>query len=214
MQKDATRKTMRAQALNLYHSGAGTGKKHGGSWLPRTSNGSSVREHMACQLNSRQNGGHGFPGIRGHASVEQRKEIVGTPSSTVPFSTRTEEKQIRLRELGLRFDSIWALVKKAGGPMKDAIDPIEQKRTFLMEINAYIGRIALWKRANLGIVDAVMSHDHIDDFEKGRSSMIKSMRTSATPLTRKAKRESRKHAQAHPPPIENTRVEFRSVNRR
>ena len=33
-----------------------------------------------------------------------------------------------------------------------------------------------------------MSHDHIDDFEKGRSSMIKSMRTSATPLTRKEKK--------------------------
>ena len=72
--------------------------------------------------------------------------------------------------------------------MKDAIDPIEQKRKVSMEINAYIGRIALWKRANLGIVDAVMSHDHIDDFEEGRSSMIKSMRTSATPLTRKEKK--------------------------
>ena len=74
--------------------------------------------------------------------------------------------------------------------MKDAIDPIEQKRKALMEINAYIGRIALWKRANLGKVDAVMSHDHIDDFEEGRSSMIKSMRTSATPLPRKAKKGS------------------------
>ena len=37
-------------------------------------------------------------------------------------------RKIRLRELGLRCDNIWALVKKAGGPMKDAIDPIEQKR--------------------------------------------------------------------------------------
>ena len=80
------------------------------------------------------------------------------------------------------------------------------------EINAYIGRIALLKRNNLGRVDTAVSHDHIDDFEGGRSSRIKSMRASATPLTRKAKRESRKHAQAHPPPIENTRVEFRSVN--
>ena len=30
--------------------------------------------------------------------------------------------------------------------MKDAIDPIEQKRKVLMEINAYIGRIALEKK--------------------------------------------------------------------
>jgi len=143
IQKDATRKKMKTQSLSLYHSGAGTGKKHGDSSLPRTSNGSSAREHTACQLNSRQNDGHGFPGIRGHVNVELRKEIVSTPSNTVPFSTRTEEKQIRLRELGLRFDSIWALVKKAGGPMKDAIDPIEQKRKVLMETNAYIGHIAL-----------------------------------------------------------------------
>ena len=41
--------------------------------------------------------------------------------------------------------------------------------------------------------------------------MIKSMRTSATPLTRKAKMELRKHAQSHLPPMENTRVELRSV---
>ena len=95
--------------------------------------------------------------------------------------------------------------------MKDAIDPIEQKRKVLMETNAYIGHIALWKRANLGKVDAAMSHDHIDDFEEGRSSMIKTVRTSAAPLTRKAKRELRKHEQAHPLPIENTRVELRSV---
>mgnify|MGYP003330790639 FL=1 len=80
-----------------------------------------------------------------------------------------------------------------------------------MEINAYIGRIAFSKRANLGKVDAAVSHDHIDDFEEGRSSMIKTVRTSAAPLTRKAKRELRKHEQAHPLPIENTRVEFRSV---
>ena len=80
-----------------------------------------------------------------------------------------------------------------------------------MEINAYIGRIALWKRANLGIVDAVMSHDHIDDFEKGRSSMIKTVRTSAAPLTRKANKELRKHEQAHPLPEENTRIDLRSV---
>ena len=56
-----------------------------------------------------------------------------------------------------------------------------------------------------------MSHDHIDDFEEGRSSMIKTVRTSAAPLTRKAKRELRKHEQAHPLPIENTRIELRSV---
>ena len=31
--------------------------------------------------------------------------------------------------------------------MKDAIDPIEQKRKVLIEINAYIGRIAFSKRA-------------------------------------------------------------------
>ena len=95
--------------------------------------------------------------------------------------------------------------------MKDAIDPIEQKRKVLMEINAYIGRIALLKRNNLGRVDTAVSHDHIDDFEGGRSSRIKSMRASATPLTRKAKMELRKHAQSHLPPMENTRVELRSV---
>ena len=66
-------------------------------------------------------------------------------------------------------------------------------------------------KASLGKVDAAVSHDHIDDFEEGRSSMIKSVRTSAAPLTRKAKRELRKHEQAHPLPIENTRVELRSV---
>jgi hypothetical protein len=59
------------------------------------------------------------------------------------FEKDRRKTRIRLRELGLRCDSIWALVKKAGGPMKDAIDPIEQKRKVLMEISAYIGRIAL-----------------------------------------------------------------------
>ena len=91
--KDATRKKMKTQVLSLYHSGAGTGKKHGDSSLPKTSNGSSAREHMACQLNSRQNDGHGFPGIRGHVNVELRKEIASTPSNTVPFSKRTEGKR-------------------------------------------------------------------------------------------------------------------------
>ena len=95
--------------------------------------------------------------------------------------------------------------------MKHAIDPIEQKRKNLMEINAYIGRIAFWKKANLGKVDASMSHDHINDFEEGRSSVIKSMRTSAPPVTRKAKREMRKHSQSHFPLVENTRVESRSM---
>ena len=95
--------------------------------------------------------------------------------------------------------------------MKHAIDPIEQKRKNLMEINAYIGRIAFWKKANLGKVDASMSHDHINDFEEGRSSVIKSMRTSAPPVTRRAKREPRKHSQSHFPLVENTRVESRSM---
>ena len=76
--------------------------------------------------------------------------------------------------------------------MKDAIDPIEQKRKVSMEINAYIGRIPLLKRNNLGRVETAVSHDHIDDFEEGRSSMIKSMRTSATPLTRKEKKGTEK----------------------
>ena len=48
------------------------------------------------------------------------------------FEKDRRKTKIRLRELGLRCDSIWALVKKAGGPMKDAIDPIEQKRKVLM----------------------------------------------------------------------------------
>ena len=44
------------------------------------------------------------------------------------FDEDRRKTKIRLHELGLRCDNIWALVKKAGGPMKDAIDPIEQKR--------------------------------------------------------------------------------------
>ena len=56
-----------------------------------------------------------------------------------------------------------------------------------------------------------MSHDHVDDFEEGRSSMIKSMRTSAPPVTRKKTEELRKHSQSHFPLVENTRVESRSM---
>ena len=56
-----------------------------------------------------------------------------------------------------------------------------------------------------------MSHEDVNDFEEGRSSMIRMLRTSAAPMSRKAKRELKKCPPAHFPPEESTQTETRSM---
>ena len=101
------------------------------------------------------------------------------------FDVERRKLKIRLRELGLLDENVWHFITKAGGAMKQWLEPVEKKRAVLTEVNAYIARIMQKKKTTSSHSQAGLYNQRaIGEGEEGRELMKKVL-----PVMEKKKRK-------------------------